>query len=64
MHSSTKDLEVIIFQFSYFVLFATFVVNCLFRLWLRLCRATLYMVKCFSLLRRGGKDQRFDDHGH
>ena len=35
----TRDSEIITFQFSYFVLFATFVVKCLFRFWLRLCRA-------------------------
>ena len=38
----TKDSEIITFQFSYFVLFANFVVKCLFRFWLhfaalRLC---------------------------
>ena len=32
----TKDLEIITFQFSYFVLFATFVVKCSVRFWLRL----------------------------
>ena len=31
----TKDLEIITFQFSYFVLFATFVVKCSVRFWLR-----------------------------
>ncbi len=31
----TKDSEIITFQFSYFVLFATFVVKCLLRFWLR-----------------------------
>jgi hypothetical protein len=30
-----------------FVLFATFVVKCLFRFWLRLCRAALFAVKFF-----------------
>jgi len=32
----TKDLELITFQFLNFVLFATFVVKCLFGFWLRL----------------------------
>jgi hypothetical protein len=32
----TKDLEIITFQFSYFVLFANFVVKCMFRFRLRL----------------------------
>ena len=40
----TKDSEIITFQFSYFVLFASFVVNSLFRFWLRLCRARSFVV--------------------
>jgi hypothetical protein len=35
----TKDSEIITFQFLNFVLFATFVVKCRVRFWLRLCRA-------------------------
>jgi nitrate reductase NapE component len=33
---ATKGSEIITFQFLNFVLFATFVVKCLFRFWLRL----------------------------
>jgi hypothetical protein len=39
-----KDWETITFQFLNFVLFATFVVKCLVRFWLRLCRASLFVV--------------------
>ena len=44
----TKDSEIIIFQFSYFVLFATFVVNCLFRFWLR-CAVPFVLNAVFTL---------------
>ena len=40
----TKDSEIITFQFPYFVLFATFVVKCLFRFWLQRSRAGTFVV--------------------
>ena len=43
-HEGTKDTKVQEYYFliSYFVLFVSFVVRCLLRFWLRLCRAGLF----------------------
>ena len=45
-HEGTKDTKVQEYYFliSYFVLFVSFVVRCLLRFWLRLCRAGCFVV--------------------
>ena len=44
----TKGSEIDISEFLNFVLFAAFVVQCLFRFWLRLSRAGFFVVKLNS----------------
>ena len=46
----TKDSKLITFQFPNFVLFATFVVKCLFLFWLRLRRARFSAVNSISFV--------------